>query len=288
MVINLSEKFRKLYIVVGIVSASSCMSARDGDALQQDLLDTKTKLLDLQAKIDQTAEKTETSGKTSNLRLANSTTKIDQFEREIQTLRGEIDTLRVRVETGRVPGVENGEEELDAPLSLESLTERVRKLEEAQIEMLEALEKGGKLSPKEKKQANKGANKGSGVLANLDDFQSAFQAKEFTAITKQAADAMKKLKGEEKKEVAFLEAESLYRLEKLKDAALKFNQFIEAYKNGSRAEEAQMRMGDCFRRLGDQDTALIYYKELIDKHPKSAHADKAKERIQQLEGKKSA
>jgi TolA-binding protein len=268
---------------------NACMSARDGEAMQQDLVDTKSKMLELQERLSQAAEKTETAGKASNLRIANSSSKLDQIEHEIQVVRGEVDTLRVRVETGRNPGaVENGEEDLPTSASdTASILERLAKLEEAQIEILEILEKGGK-GPLKAGKAGKGTEKKSENLKNFSEFQKAFQGRKYSAITTSAGDALKKLKGDERREVAFMEAESLYRLDKLKDATLKFNKYIEVNKNGPRVDEAEMRMGDCFRRLGDKDTALIYYKELLEKHPDSSYADKAKERVQELEGKKSA
>ena len=288
MVLFLRDSVQLLKFSLLALCLASCMSARDGESLQKDLYETKAKVIELQGKLDQTAEKTESTGKASNLRLANSTTKLDQFEHDIQALRGEIDTLRVRVETGKVPGAaeEGSDEAADAP-SLDSITERVNKLEETQIELLDALGKGGKANAKGKKELGKTDEK-SDSLSKIEDFKKAFQGKHYSQVTKQAGGALKKFKGDDKKELAFLEAESLYRLDKLKEAALKFNQFIEGHKKGTRVEEAQMRMGDCFRRLGDQNTALIYYKELIEKNPNSEHAEKAKERIQELENKKAA
>jgi TolA-binding protein len=274
---------------VAILFSVGCMSARDGESLQKDLFETKAKVLELQGKLDQTAEKTENTGKASNLRLANSSTKIDQFEHDIQSLRGEIDTLRARVETGKIPGAteDAGSEASAPPASLEALMDRVSKLEETQIELLDALGKGGKVNGAGKKQNTKTEDKKAEVLGSLTDFQKAFQSKHYAAVVKQAGDAIKRVKGDEKKEIAFIEAESLYRLEKHRDAALKFSKFIEANKKGARVEESQMRMGDCFRRLGDNPMALIYYTELVEKYPNSTFVEKAKERITELGGKKA-
>jgi TolA-binding protein len=45
-----------------------------------------------------------------------------------------------------------------------------------------------------------------------------------------------------------------------------------------------MRLGDCFRNLGDAGTAKIYYEELIKEFPNSNEASKAKERLAEIGG----
>ena len=47
----------------------------------------------------------------------------------------------------------------------------------------------------------------------------------------------------------------------------------------------QLRMGDCFRQLGDTKTALIYYNELLAVYPKSSEAALASSYVKKLEKK---
>ena len=48
------------------------------------------------------------------------------------------------------------------------------------------------------------------------------------------------------------------------------------------AATIQLRMGDCFRHLGDKKTALVYYSELIDRFPKSSEAKQAETHLKRL------
>jgi TolA-binding protein len=50
--------------------------------------------------------------------------------------------------------------------------------------------------------------------------------------------------------------------------------------------QAKMRMGDCYRHLGDVETAMIYYQEVVRDFPKTEQGIKSKERISQLSEKK--
>jgi TolA-binding protein len=43
-----------------------------------------------------------------------------------------------------------------------------------------------------------------------------------------------------------------------------------------------MRIGDCFKNLGDDTTARLYYEELIKEYPKSEEASKARESLAKL------
>jgi TolA-binding protein len=45
-----------------------------------------------------------------------------------------------------------------------------------------------------------------------------------------------------------------------------------------------MRLGDCFRHLGDNETAKLYYEELIRDFPNTDEAAKAKERLAEKGG----
>jgi TolA-binding protein len=63
----------------------------------------------------------------------------------------------------------------------------------------------------------------------------------------------------------------------MREAALKFNEFLESKPGKKYLATAKMRIGDCFRHLGDGATAKVYYEELIKEFPDSDEATKAKE-----------
>ena len=83
-------------------------------------------------------------------------------------------------------------------------------------------------------------------------------------------------------ELTYLYAESLYKLGSLKDAAIEFHDFIDSKPPVKYLPHAKMRMGDCYRHLGDKETAVIYYEELISEYPKTEEADYAKERLAKI------
>ncbi|MEZ4741543.1 MAG: hypothetical protein R3B45_03715 [Bdellovibrionota bacterium] len=69
---------------------------------------------------------------------------------------------------------------------------------------------------------------------------------------------------------------------------MKFSSLIDNYKNGIFITKARMRMGDCFRFHGDDDTALIYYKEALESKPSTEEVRQIKEKISKLKVKKPA
>ncbi|MEZ4741542.1 MAG: hypothetical protein R3B45_03710 [Bdellovibrionota bacterium] len=75
----------------------------------------------------------------TNLRQANSTARLDKMERDIQQVKGDIDSLKVGVKTGKLPGSEGDEGSIGS--LLEKIEERLVKLEETQMEILESIEK---------------------------------------------------------------------------------------------------------------------------------------------------
>lgn len=93
-------------------------------------------------------------------------------------------------------------------------------------------------------------------------------------------------KKSEREELLSIHAESLFKSGDIKEAAIKYNEFLDMKPAKKYVPQATMRMGDCYRHLGDNDTALIYYEELAKSFPSSPQGQKARERISQLSGKK--
>lgn len=255
----------------------SCMSVKDGRTLKQDVYEANTRILELEGLVKNQLTQSEDKGKTANMRLANSTTKIDRMERDLQTLRGEVDTLRVGVVTGQIPGQKDGQGSIAE--TLESINDRLINLEEAQQEILTTLD------GKSKKNKKNNKKKSEVELKKLTEFKTAFDEKKFKQIADDIPKALKSSDGKEKQELKFIQAESLYKLGQIREAALKFNQFSEAYPSDSRLHHVQLRMGDCFRHLGDEETAKIYYQEVLDTYPKSESATESTERLSKLKKK---
>ena len=204
--------------------------------------------------------------------LATTGTQIEKLKMEIQKLRGEIDTLRVGVVTGQLPGQESAQEGSVAQ-SIAGIDERLNAVEEQQKTLISAIEKAG--VKKSKKKSRK-------PIRSLKALNASFKAKHYKHIAIDAPALLRKSKSSrDKEEVLYLYAESLYKLGRLRDAALKYNEYLEG-KPEEHIAHAKMRLGDCFRHMGDRDTAKIYYEELVSKHPRTAEAEKARERLDRL------
>jgi len=125
------------------------------------------------------------------------------------------------------------------------------------------------------------------TLTTLKNFRDAYGKRQFKRVAEDAPAALKATtKAKDREEIAFLFAESLYKMGQMREAALQFNEFIDSKPTAKYLPQARLRMGDAFRNLGDPATAKLYYQELITKHPKSPEANKAKDRLKDL-GKSS-
>jgi TolA-binding protein len=166
---------------------------------------------------------------------------------------------------------------------LNAIAARLEALETAQAELIDAIQKAGvkKNANAVKKAGDAPAERRTDSVAQL---QKAFDAKRYKQVAEDAPRLVKNNGGDDKETAQFLLAESLFKLGRVSDAALKFNEFLESKPSKTRQAQAKMRLGDCFRHLGDMDTAKVYYEELIREFPNSDEASKAKERLAEKGG----
>jgi TolA-binding protein len=280
MISTSSRFFGRSSFVILLITLSGCMSARDGRVLQKDIFEVNTRLVGLENLLKQTDEKSSSTTKNSNLRQANSSTRVDRMQRDLQMIKGDIDALKIGVKTGKMPG--SADEEQTVGLTLSRIEERLANLEETQAELITLLEKRRPRKGKAKKSSSPKS------LNGVASFRKAFARKHYTQVVNNIGRAIKINKGNIKRELYYMEAESLFKLGKLSEAAIKFNKFIERYKSGSLASKSRMRMGDSFRHLGDHDTALIYYREALDGDLNRSERTAVKEKISKLKTKKAA
>jgi TolA-binding protein len=262
----------RLVIVCTLTALTACISPSEKRQMRDDLFSAQTRILTLEKQLTDTSKKAENTGATSSKKIASTQADMDKLVRDIQLLKGEIDSLKNTMRTGVVPGEEgntNG-------VTLQSLADRVQTVEQAQEELLEALNKAGVKKPK-------GSDRK--VASNLKDLKSDYDAKKYKNVIDDAAAIVKKESGNGKNEAKDLWAEAYFKLGKMRDAALKFNDLADSKPSSEMMPIVKMRLGDCFRNLGDPATAKIYYEELISDFPSTDEAVKAKERLAELEEK---
>ena len=263
-----------LWISVLIASTQfSCVTPGEKRQMKEDIARLQSQLVFLQKDVTSTGT---TIASDSSRKTASINSSIDRLGVDIQRMKGEIDTLRVGVVTGRLPGSSAENEDSIAGL-LSQLSERVTALEEGQEAILAAINKAGRKTKKPKKGASNERSK----LKSLRGLQDSFGRKQYLYIVEDAKPIIKNNKGDAKKKAQYLYAESLYKLGKLRPAALAFNDFLEM-KPSQNLAHAKLRLGDCFRHLGDKATAKLYYDELLTKHGGSEEAKIAQERLQKL------
>lgn len=258
-----------LLMPAGVLVA--CITPSEKRQLHDDVFNVQTRLLNLERLLVDTSKESKASGESATKRIATNQAELDRLGREIQQLHGDVDALRVGVVTGQMPGIDPAQQENSLATTIAKLGERLEAIEQSQEELIEALHKAGLKSGK-KKDSRK-------TIASVSEMQQAFDAQHYKQVVDEASHVLKGLEGGERDHARYLLAESFYKLGKLREAALRFNDLMEGKPDAKWMAPAKMRIGDCFRRLGDTATAKVYYEELIKDFPRSDEAVKAKERL---------
>jgi len=271
------------------LTLTACMTPAEEQQLKDDIFGLQSRVLQLENLLS--AQGKEINSVT-NRQEASIGTRMDKIAIEIQRIKGDIDALRIGVTTGQLPGADP-DQEASVALALSQLNERMGTVEDNQNRILGVIDKsvdskkidkkdGAGAKEKEKDKEKKAAEKKAPSLKNLDDLREAFAKKKFKLVAEEGGKVLAAVKGKkEKQEVTFIFAESLYKSGEIREAALKYNEFIES-KPKENMSLALLRMGDCFKQLGDAETAKIYYQELIQKFSNTDEAKQAKDKLAKL------
>ena len=275
-------------------SFTGCITTAREKEMREDIFNVQTRLIDLEKRNDVTASETKSTGEVATKKIASTNADLEKMQMEIAKIKGEIDSLKVGVQTGVLPGTDKAPEGSPAA-GISSLNIRIATIEDTQRQIIEELENVKKgLSPKvalTKSSSGKGSKNSNPnesddkktSITSLSSIRGAFDKKRYKQIIEQADPIVKKLNGKDREEGVFYQAESLYRIGQVRDAALKYNDLIEIKGgSGKYVSQAKMRLGDAFRHLGDNSTAKLYYEEVLTKFPNSSEASKAKERVAEL------
>jgi len=271
---------------------TGCLTLNEQRQMRTDIGRLEDQLKQLEQNLSQ--EKTSGTGVKA---MASTGANIDRLAQQQSKMAGDIDLLRRALEKGEVPGVDTGKDSLLGRLN--SLESRMTAVEMSQKEIIELLEKSkGSIqvsrpesSASEAKPAKEQDSKlivdpkESGSKA-IKEARVLFNKNKWKQVIEVAPQWLPKFdKKVEKEEFFSIYAESLFKNGDIKEAAIKYNEFLEMKPSKKFLPLAKMRMGDCYRHLGDNDTALIYYNEVIKDFPKSDQGMKSKERVAQI-GKK--
>jgi TolA-binding protein len=265
-----------------LASLTACLTPGEEQQLRDDIFGLQTRVLQMENQLSAQGKEINTA---TSRQEASVSTRLDKIAIELQRIKGDIDALRIGVTTGQLPGTDPDQEGSVAQ-TLSQLNERITAVEENQNKILGVVEKSVEASKKSEKKGDKAkaakAEKKSSSLKTLDEMRTAFDKKKFKTIAAEGEAVLAGLKNKkDKQEATYIMAESLYKAGDIREAALKFNDYIES-KPKEHMSVALLRMGDCFQQLGDAETAKIYYQELIQKYGSSAEAKQAKNKLAKL------
>jgi TolA-binding protein len=276
----LSHSFRLLSILTCCVPLmfAGCITPAEEQQLKDDIFALQTRLSQVENQNSSLGKEITTQ---SSRQEASINTRLDKFAIEIQRVKGDIDALRIGVTTGQMPGADP-EQEGSLAKTLNDVVARLDALEENQNKILTAIDKAIEAKKPEKKGAQDKGSKKPSTLNDIEDLRTAYSKKRYKVIAEEGGKVLESLKGKkDKQEALFLYADSLYRSGQIREAALSFNDFIDSKPKDNLAV-ALLRMGDCFKELGDVETAKIYYEELIQKFASSDEAKQAKSKLAKL------
>ena len=259
---------RRSLILLGLlVLATGCITPSEKKAMKGDIFSLQTRLLQVEK---QYQVETKEASKSANKRIASTYSDMEKLKKDIREMRGNLDALRMGVITGQMPGASAAEGSVASSLS--ALNERMDAIEETQKEIVAAVKKAGL---KTRKRSRKPAK-------SLSALEEQFEKKQYNYVVEDSGKLLSGASVEDRSEIQYLQAEALYKLGRMRDAALKFNDLIEASPEAERLRHAKMRMGDCFKNLGDKESAKIYYEEVITEFPDSEEASKSKTQMADL------
>lgn len=262
------------------LTLTGCMTPAEERQLKDDIFTLQTRLMAMEGQVNnQGKEFSAQSGRTE----ASMATRLDKLAIEIQRVKGDIDALRVGLTTGQLPGTD-GMQETAAQKNMADIFSRIDAIEENQNKIVAAIDKAIETKKPEKKSTNSNSEKKESAerLKSFKDLKSAFEGKNYKLISEygdKLVDSFKQKKT--RQEALYMLAESHYKSGKIRDAALRYNDYLES-KPTENVSFSLLRMGDSFKQLGDAETAKIYYQELIQKYGKSEEAKQAKEKLSKL------
>lgn len=190
-----------------------------------------------------------------------------------------IDELKTELTqmTGRIEELERARKEAaqSAPQKDEfkKLESRMVELEQAQLQMLEALKK-----VQEPKKAAAAAPTTEGP-EGFERAKAQYDSGDFDGAIENFSNYLKNPKAARLEDATFYRAESHFQLKQYQKAILDYSKFTEKYTRSRRLPAALLKIGISFESLGMKDDAKGFFQELVDKFPKSPEAKKARPKL---------
>lgn len=187
---------------------------------------------------------------------------VDELKAEVARLNGKIDDLE---RAQKEPKKEDpAKEEL-----IKKLETRIAELEQAQMQMIEALKKMQQEPEKPKATPSELFRSG----------KEAFREKDYQRSVDLFTAYLKTNDPNHPEEAAYLIGESHYAQKNYRGAIVDFSGFNEKFAKSRRVPASLYKIGQCFEALGMKDDAKPFYQELVERYPKSPEARSAKSKV---------
>jgi TolA-binding protein len=194
---------------------------------------------------------------------------VDELKSEITRLTGRIEDM----ERSKGTEAERAQTEKAKQEQIDKLEQRIVELENAQLELIEQFKKYQGVAEE------RGAEKAGELIdqartkAAGGDHEGALDILTRYLATPKAPRA---------EEATFLRAESFYETKQYRKAIADYGQFTEKYTKSKLMPTVLYKIGLSFRAINAREDASVFLQELIDKHPKSPEAKKAKSILAQM------
>ena len=278
---RLARQMTMVALVSMSLSINACVTHKAMNTWLADLHSLKKRVLELERGLLEATEDSANKGNISTKQYTSNRQRLDDMAAKLQTVMGLLDALKVGVITGKYPGLDSSGESIAESIS--DLQIRATEIEKSHTVLMQEFKRLVALY--DKKRAVK-QNKKRRTITNLKGLRSAFAKQRYLHVFEDARAIIKRLQaGDNKHEAMYLHAESAFKLGRIRDAALYYNELVERAGDGEYTKTAKVRLGDCFRYLGDVATAKIFYEDIVRSYPQSQEAIRAEEKLQAMSKK---
>lgn len=257
------------------LSFCGCISLSEHNSMQEEIDQLK-------AEIAQLGGKSVKVEKSHSTKLASSVNSLQQIDSEIDKLKGEIGALKVGVHSGSLPG-EN--------LGLElSVADRLQALERDMAQLKSKPIVDNKItSTKEESQeiespASQNVEKTKNLKLSFLDIEKMYKNKKWKEVINGFEFALdkSKLSTVQKRKRAYYLGDSYYNKQEYEQAAVYLSEYVNISPRGKYISISKLHLGDCFRKLGDEGTAKIFYEEVVSSVPQAPIAKIARAHLKKM------
>ncbi len=260
-----------LVLLLGL-TLTGCFSARKEAALKEQIWKLRNRVSHLEQKFQKRESKLSYLEKAST----EARTLLNSARSNLQVSRSSVEYMKGEMEEVRI--------KLDRDIDV-----RLRQIEKELTDLNNLVSSGRVASaptPKPKK-IPVAKKKSEPPQVTYKKARAEFQRKNYKRVVQLLYDFDKKHSSfRSMDEILYLKAESHYRLKDYRSAALSFNQVLEKFTKSVFAPVSQMRMGDCYRILGDKNMAKIYFSEFLKKYSRSKYRGEVQKKLSRLTKKK--